>query len=490
MKPFRQIELVLFLVLAVSAFLYGQGPSILLEKAIYTEETLGNLNDAIALYQQAITSADATRETSAIALFRLGMCHQKSGDAKQAKAAFEKLSKAYPEQQDLIAKIPATSVNILELRPAPWADGEVLLLSIKAKNGRQSGKLFYKFESAADSGKKAWKMQSMQVGSALQYTSALIDGASFIPISSIVKEDPTYREYQTSYGAQQIERVQRIIGGASTNKVFPLIRTTYDDQELIQILRCLPLKEGFQLTIPVFSSNSNEALADVKIEVTAKERITTPAGTFDCYKTVLTRGNQSQSSTYWISADSHSYIVKATENRFFAGTEPAPVDMELNLIGIAGKDQSVHFENSALGIALDTPSGWFIDDFELNSAKVLKVIGPEIEANGQLNFTNLPNSWPTGEWLRQEAASYIAKMQDWYQTFTVRPENSVVSTVSGTAAIRYTVDFMFRGSNRVQYIFYFATPARRYILKFETAKEEFERLRPVFDSIASSLRAQ
>jgi hypothetical protein len=338
MKRLGQIGLVLLLVLGIRSFLCAQNPSNLLEKAIYTEETLGNLSDAIVLYQQAAAATEATRPTSALALFRLGMCYQKSGSAEKAQAAFAKLSKLYPEQRDLILKIPAPASNELKLRPAPWANGEVLSLSIKAKSGLQVGNLVYRFESATDSGKMAWKVESIQSGGA-QYTSALIDAASFLPISSLIKEGPTDREFQTKYGSKQVNYV--IMGSASKKGAFQLSRITYDDQQLIQILRCLPLKEGFQITIPIFSSNSNDALIDAKIAVVAKEKITVPAGTFDCYKTILTRGNQSPSSTYWISTDSHSYIVKVNENRFLNGTIRVPLDMELNSISSLENKQFV-----------------------------------------------------------------------------------------------------------------------------------------------------
>jgi hypothetical protein len=332
MKRLKWIGLVLPLVLGISSFLCAQDPSILLEKAIYAEETLGNLNDAIGLYQQVVAAADASRTTSALAQFRLGMCYLKSGSTEQAQAAFAKLLRLYPEQQDLIALIPPPSSGQLELKPAPWVDGEILLLSIKLKSGGQVGDLTYKFESTMESGRMAWKVRSIQ-SRGIQHTSVLADAASFLPISSLVV-DTTGRQYQARYGSQQIEYVMTM-DGASQKKTFQLIRTTYDDQQLIQILRCLPLQEGFQITFPIFSSNSNDAMVDAKIAVVAKERITVPAGTFDCYKIIVTRGNRSPSSTYWISADNHSYIVKVNENRLLGGTVPLPVDLELSSFGTA-----------------------------------------------------------------------------------------------------------------------------------------------------------
>jgi hypothetical protein len=78
-------------------------------------------------------------------------------------------------------------------------------------------------------------------------------------------------------------------------------------------------------------------MSDARIEVVAKERLTVPAGTFDCYKTIVTRGNQSPSSIYWISDDIHAYLVKASENRLWGGTVYRLFNLELASVGIAGK---------------------------------------------------------------------------------------------------------------------------------------------------------
>jgi hypothetical protein len=332
MKRPRRIGLVLFFALGIRPGLSAQDPSMLLEKGIYAEETLGNLNDAIGIYQQVVLADTASRATSALALFRLGMCFQKSGSADQAHATFAKLQKQFPEQQGLIAQIPGIPKSPVALRPAPWADGEFLQMSIQLAKGASFGTLTYQFESALDSGKMAWWIRSIQSGGA-QYASALIDAAGFFPISSLVTESYAGREYRTKYGSQQIEFA--ITGNASLQKTFQTIGTTYDDQQLVQILRCLPLAEGFQIAIPIFGYYTG--LTDAQIAVSAKEKITVPAGTFDCYKVSLTRGNQSPSSTYWISADSHSYVVKANETILLGGTTRRLVEMELSVIGIAGR---------------------------------------------------------------------------------------------------------------------------------------------------------
>jgi hypothetical protein len=332
MKRLKWIGPLLLFAVGFGSVLAAQDPSILLEKAIFAEETLGDLNAAIGLYQQIIADAEAARATSALALLRLGLCYQKSGSTEQAQGAFARLLKQYPEQQDLLAIIPLLPSNRLDLKPVPWAEGEELRLAIRFKGGLGAGGLVYRFQSAVEQGKTVWKVESSQ-NTGAYYDSAITDAASFVPIRSFVKEGKyTGREYRAEYGPQQVEWTMKM-NGAITKRTFPITKTTYDGQQLVQILRCLPLREGFQLTIPVFLSTSHETLVDATIAVVGRETVTVPAGSFDCFKTVLTRGNEPVPSIYWISDDAHAYIVKISESRLLGGTVRYPIDIDLISIG-------------------------------------------------------------------------------------------------------------------------------------------------------------
>ena len=89
---------------SVCAAAWGQSSSVLLEKGIYTEETTGDLDGAIKIYQKIIASDKATRPYVAQAYYRLGMCYLKRGQSKEAIAAFEKLVADFPEQGKLIGQ--------------------------------------------------------------------------------------------------------------------------------------------------------------------------------------------------------------------------------------------------------------------------------------------------------------------------------------------------------------------------------------------------
>ncbi len=330
MKRLTRLGLALMLVLGISSQLAAQDPSVLLEKAIYTEETLGNLSEAIGLYRQIAADLYVTRSTAALALFRLGICYQKSHNDDQAQAAFSKLIKLYPEQQDLIALIPAPATNPLGLKPAPWADGEVLQLSAKMKGGAPLGTVSYRFQSAENAGKRAWNLQSTISFRSITM-SVLTDAATFTPFNSVVQEGSNWRVFRAEYGPRQID-FSMTVDNESGKKTFPLTRVAYDELQLVQFLRCLPLYENYQTSIPIFSVY-NYIFFDAKVEVVARERVTVPAGTFDCYKVIVTKGNQSPSSTYWISDDIHSYIVKASEDRVWGAVVHVATDQELTSIG-------------------------------------------------------------------------------------------------------------------------------------------------------------
>jgi putative RNA 2'-phosphotransferase len=94
--------------------LLAQEPPVdeLLERAVYAEEAKGDLTAAIALYARVVAERGVERSIAAHALLRIGMCHLKSGQRDDARAAFERLVKGYSEQRAIIARIPDTGRRV------------------------------------------------------------------------------------------------------------------------------------------------------------------------------------------------------------------------------------------------------------------------------------------------------------------------------------------------------------------------------------------
>ena len=91
----------------------ARSPRVLLQKAIYAEETEGDLDKAIELYQQTIDRADQVQRIAAQATYQLGMCYLKKGEKKKAVEYFGLVSN-YPTQKAIVAK---AKQRLKELKP-------------------------------------------------------------------------------------------------------------------------------------------------------------------------------------------------------------------------------------------------------------------------------------------------------------------------------------------------------------------------------------
>ena len=72
-------------------------PEVQLKAAVYKETVEGDLQGAIALYKQIVSSAAAPRPVVAAALLGLGGCYEKVGQ-QDAQKVYERLVAEYPDQ--------------------------------------------------------------------------------------------------------------------------------------------------------------------------------------------------------------------------------------------------------------------------------------------------------------------------------------------------------------------------------------------------------
>jgi len=78
--------------------------SVQLERGIYLEETKGDLDGAIKIYEEILKQVDADRSAAAQASFRLGLCYLKKGKKEEATKVFQDLVTRFPDQKDLVQK--------------------------------------------------------------------------------------------------------------------------------------------------------------------------------------------------------------------------------------------------------------------------------------------------------------------------------------------------------------------------------------------------
>jgi hypothetical protein len=506
MKFYRQVEVVLLIVLAASTALPAQDPAVLLEKGIYAEETLGNLPNAMEIYKQVLAATGATRGTSATALFRLGMCYQKTGRSTDAQAAFSKLAKSYPEQKALISKIPGAAQKGSVPRRLPWVDGEELQLVDKGNQRTYT----YTMESAQINGKAAWSFRLLaeRVTDPLQgYTDSkvLMDAATLLPISSSSIQYPLYhlvntrhRNINYSPGVLEIFDPHSLKAfdppSLSQKRLLAFDQEAYDSngEQLDVILRTLPLHEGFQTTLSAVSGdlltrdmNENKPLVSVfKISVPVREMITVPAGVFECFK-VVKSWSSGFADVYWISADNHAYIVKI-------GTGEGTA--ELTAIRKIDRNQPVFFEDRESGLKISAPAPWHIGRYT-NARKIsnLCIIDPETRLEGYLTYSDNTSSSldeSVNEYIKRENESrllpgYDPKLLKDPGFYVVRPGSRTETSISGLPAINYIAGEP--KMSKADYVFLFIKANRLYQLDFNVLSKSINDLKPSIDAMISSL---
>jgi Tol biopolymer transport system component len=110
--------------------------SVLLQKGIFAEETEGNLDAAIKIYEQITAEAAANRAVVAQAQYRLGVCYQKKGNKEQAISILNDLLKQFPAEaalgqkaRELLAGLGQTPSSNITIRQFPLTADEVYSVS-------------------------------------------------------------------------------------------------------------------------------------------------------------------------------------------------------------------------------------------------------------------------------------------------------------------------------------------------------------------------
>ena len=79
----RLIATVAVAALVLATPLWGQSASTLLQEGIFTEETVGDLDAAIKIYEKIVDDDKANRAYAAQAQYRVGRCYLKQGQKDQ-----------------------------------------------------------------------------------------------------------------------------------------------------------------------------------------------------------------------------------------------------------------------------------------------------------------------------------------------------------------------------------------------------------------------
>lgn len=420
--------------------------SVLMEKAIYTEETVGDLDAAIQLYQRVVAEAAAVRSVAARAQFRLGQCLLKQGKKDQATAAFEELVRRFPGEKDLVAKaqklIPAPAG--LKLQPVPWADGEALQYGMRLAAGLPLGTMIYTVQSDDLDGRKIWrtrKINAVVVNRQLGLSWVEADFGTFQPIRSSFRL-PALGDTLAVYHPHEVA-ITTTRNGEKTTRTTAIDKVVYDNEQGVELFRRLPLEQVTQRSVPIFVPFGAGEI-EIGLEVLGKETVEVPAGTFECLKVNLSPVNQ----TFWFSTDEHRYVVKMDANN---------VLVELATIATIVPGGTKTYEAPENRFRLALPSDWFpyrpgTNDVWFKTPMVLVEPSAEamitVEAVALADLSDDAKKSPRA-WLEQELEQSKPKLKD----LQVRADRWQEMEVGGHPAASVVADYVVGGQLMAQYEF-------------------------------------
>ncbi len=94
-----------------------KSPAVMLQEALYQEQTEGNLDKAIELYSEVIEQAADVERVAARATYQLGLCHLKKGETEEAAKYFRQVIQNYPTQVSAVKKAQSQLEKIAPQQP-------------------------------------------------------------------------------------------------------------------------------------------------------------------------------------------------------------------------------------------------------------------------------------------------------------------------------------------------------------------------------------
>ena len=448
----------------------------LLEKAIYTEETLGDVDAAIKLYQQVVAEGEKAEAAAAQAQFRLGQCHWKKGRIEEAVAAFEKLIREYPDQKELVEKARKRVPAEFKLQPAPWKDGEVLQLTLKFPTGVELGSFAYMASKAEQEGRPIWQLRSHRyvlVENNQGYSIVDAEAESFVPLNSVFIHG-LIGNFYTDYKDEEIVVVTEATG-KKTEKVYDIATTLYDNEQGIHLMRRLPLEVGYKTTLPIFAGFGSGQLP-IGFEVTAKETLDVPAGKFECFKGEMNIGQTFCFTTY--------------ENRYLIKFVGGGVNAELQSISHTEPNERSKYRDQDYNFTLSAPSGWLYYVYQpKGKGRVHQVhlLDPKAVARSFVDVTpadelkDEQRSNPRA-WAESRFESGRAEFAD----FQVREDSWKEMKIGGQPAVSFTADFTQGERKKAQLNYHLIDGKRAVAFVAHVDRDKVDEYRKDFETIVNS----
>ncbi len=478
------------LMLMAASAVAAETAAVTLERAIHAEQAEGNLERAIVLYRETIAQAEAQREIAARAWLGLAEAQRKLGRTDEARESARQLIDKYPDQKQVAERAQALLTPGLEIGPAPWGEGDQMRMKLRMPGGKELGVMIYSverfqpgwtfytpyYEHPAEP--ELWRLRSWMIvpmQDYRQYTDVIAGGPRFMPRygrtnSSMLGEfEAQYPPFRN--GEPQGNIQHRVPDGDGTRvQGMKMVGARYDNEQALQLIRRLPLAEGYSATLPIFTVQGGQTV-NVEIKVVGRETVTVPAGEFDCFKIDLSIPPVLQQN-YWISTDSRRAFV-----RMAAG------GMEMVLERIGPPEGETIFESDQ-GFRLTLPPDWHYYESSLkqgSSEYQLHLISPQTRI-----WAGLFAAPAAGvESAVAAADGDIVELKSFFQNYEVTERDDTLR-LGGLPACRFVATYELDGKPMTEYRTYILAPGGIYWFVFRVGRDAFGEARSELDRLMAS----
>ena len=465
-----RIGLLSAVVLCLSGSVGAQPASDLLQSAIYTQETLGDLNSAIRIYQQILKSGTGQRLYAAQAQYRLGVCLLRTGDRAGATEALQAVIREYSDQPELVTRARESLPLGNELLRAPWSPTEVAEYRWTIP-GVPEGWSISRIGGVADL-RSSLRIQMSVYAPRPFVTQVDIDRDTMRPLRGTYRSpsDPVTRfEFPNGQGPR------------------------YSYGELSYLLRRMPLAPGWSATIPVVTAPQHVA-GELKAAVTRIEEVTVQAGSFKCFRVQLSGKGRRQSvvGTDWpISEAGETLWYGTTGVRPLVKIESGGFRGELASLRTAEQIGTSSYRDPQVGYSFTVPAGWVVHPRSSYSPPGTSVdlLDPEsqvwVVVSGKSKKTD--SSRIDAE-LEAGAADRLRQEKEQGQDSPFRGPTLTHGKVGGHAALSRIAYHTNNGRKSVGYLTWIQSENTRASILVQVDAADFERFRQRFQPILDSFR--
>lgn len=449
----------------------AQSTADLLQKGIYTQETVGDLDGAIKIYRQIVSSASQSRAYAAQAEYRLGLCLLKKGEKADAAKAFEKLARDYPEEKELVAKIREFLPGELKLLPIPWPDDELTEYRSKLDNGVEVGRTIYSVEANPGNSQNVVFLTRGYIESMpIRLSRVEAEREAMRPISSSFKI-LYMMEANLEYSTNQA----RVKSGNKNPRTIALEQQTFDNEEALFLFRRLPLSAGFKTTISFLSPSG--IVVNTIVVVSSLEEVKVPAGKFHCYKLELPDLNQ----TIWIADDPVRTVVKFSSEGGSA---------ELVSIRKIDRTSPVDYQDAKVGLSLSASPGWAIrpEETVAKDETSISLLDPESKLSMDI-WAKQTITAPAeiAHELRTSLDKRSEHRADSLKGWRVRPETIQTRQIGGNQSLSCVAEFMRGNDKMIEYMTWVRTEHTNLLFAADGPASDLDefhkRLDPIIETV-------